>query len=125
MGEISVHAQRLEVLTKSLRPLPVTKETDGHVYNEVTDKEFRYRQRYVDLIINPHAIPSRMTIGQLMELLAGKLASTKGEFIRATAFEGVSADEIKDGLHELGFQRYGREVMYDGRTGEKKVFVEQ
>jgi len=54
MGEISVHVQRLEVLTKSLRPLPVTKELDGHIYNEVTDKEFRYRQRYVDLIINPH-----------------------------------------------------------------------
>ncbi len=53
MGEISVHAQRLELLTKSLRPLPVTKELDGQVYNEVTDKEFRYRQRYVDLIINP------------------------------------------------------------------------
>lgn len=53
MGEISVHAGRLEVLTKSLRPLPVTKELDGQVYNEVTDKEFRYRQRYVDLIVNP------------------------------------------------------------------------
>ncbi|MHA2276314.1 MAG: DNA-directed RNA polymerase subunit beta, partial [Candidatus Kariarchaeaceae archaeon] len=79
-----------------------------------------------DLIINPHAIPSRMTIGQLMELLAGKLASVSGDFIRATAFEGVSADDIKDGLHELGFQKYGREVMYDGRTGEKllsDVFV--
>lgn len=79
-----------------------------------------------DLIINPHAIPSRMTIGQLMELLAGKLASVSGDFIRATAFEGVSADYIKDSLHVLGFQKYGREVMYDGRTGEKllsDVFV--
>ena len=71
-----------------------------------------------DLIINPHAIPSRMTIGQLMELLAGKWAATKGDLVNATAFEGVSADNIKDGLHELGYQKYGREVMYDGRTGE-------
>jgi lysyl-tRNA synthetase, class II len=54
VGEISVHAEQLEVLTKSLRPLPVTKEQDGQVFNEVTDKEFRYRQRYVDLIVNPH-----------------------------------------------------------------------
>lgn len=54
MGEVSVHAERLELLTKSLRPLPVSKEQDGHVFNEVTDKEFRYRQRYVDLIVNPH-----------------------------------------------------------------------
>jgi DNA-directed RNA polymerase subunit B len=74
-----------------------------------------------DLIINPHAIPSRMTIGQLMELLAGKLACARGKEIHATAFEGVSADEIKDELHILGFQKYGREVMYDGRTGEKLI----
>ncbi len=79
-----------------------------------------------DLIVNPHAIPSRMTIGQLMEILAGKLAAVKGDFVRATAFEGVSVDEIKDNLHRLGFQKYGRETMYDGRTGEKllsDVFV--
>ncbi|GMQ82357.1 MAG: lysine--tRNA ligase [Rhodothermia bacterium] len=53
MGEVSVHAERLELLAKSLRPLPVVKELDGQFYNEVTDKEFRYRQRYADLIINP------------------------------------------------------------------------
>jgi len=53
MGEISVHAERLDILAKALRPLPVVKEQDGRVYNEVTDKEFRYRQRYVDLIVNP------------------------------------------------------------------------
>ncbi|ARA93553.1 lysine--tRNA ligase [Rhodothermaceae bacterium RA] len=53
MGEVTVHAERIELLAKALRPLPVVKEADGKVYNEVTDKEFRYRQRYVDLIINP------------------------------------------------------------------------
>ena len=53
MGELSVHAERLVLLAKSLRPLPVVKEAEGKVYNEVTDKEFRYRQRYVDLVVNP------------------------------------------------------------------------
>ncbi|MFW5972573.1 MAG: lysine--tRNA ligase [Bacteroidota bacterium] len=53
MGEVTVHAERLEVLSKSLRPLPIIKETEERVYHEVTDKEFRYRQRYVDLIIHP------------------------------------------------------------------------
>ncbi|MEM6647419.1 MAG: lysine--tRNA ligase [Bacteroidota bacterium] len=53
MGEVSVHAEQVELLAKSLRPLPVVKEKDGETYNEVTDKEFRYRQRYVDLAINP------------------------------------------------------------------------
>ncbi len=52
-GEISIHVQKLEVLSKSLRPFPIVKEQDGHVFNEVTDKEFRYRQRYVDLVVNP------------------------------------------------------------------------
>ena len=53
MGEISVHALEMQLLAKSLRPLPVVKEVDGEVFNEVTDKEFRYRQRYVDLVVNP------------------------------------------------------------------------
>lgn len=53
MGEITVHAERLELLSKALRPLPVVKEQEGTVYNEITDKEFRYRQRYVDLVVNP------------------------------------------------------------------------
>lgn len=53
MGEVSLHAERLELLAKALRPLPAVKEAEGRVFNEVTDKEFRYRQRYVDLIVNP------------------------------------------------------------------------
>ena len=53
MGEISVHATEFQLLAKSLRPLPAVKETDEGVHNEVTNKEFRYRQRYVDLVVNP------------------------------------------------------------------------
>jgi len=53
-GEISVHAKSFSLLTKSLKPLPIVKRDDeGNVYDEVTDPEFRYRQRYADLIINP------------------------------------------------------------------------
>ncbi len=53
MGEESVHTMELRVLSKSLRPLPIVKEKDGKVFDAVTDPEFRYRQRYVDLIVNP------------------------------------------------------------------------
>jgi lysyl-tRNA synthetase class 2 len=53
MGEITVHVRELTLLSKSLRPLPVVKEKDGVVYDAVTDPEMRYRQRYVDLIVNP------------------------------------------------------------------------
>ncbi len=53
MGEISVHVKELTLLSKSIRPLPVVKEKDGHTYDAFTDPEMRYRQRYVDLIVNP------------------------------------------------------------------------
>ena len=52
-GEISVHARELKLLSKSLKPLSVVKEKDGEVYDGFTDPELRYRQRYVDLIVNP------------------------------------------------------------------------
>jgi lysyl-tRNA synthetase, class II len=53
MGEITVHADEFTILSKSIRPLPVVKEKDGILYDAVTDPEMRYRQRYVDLIVNP------------------------------------------------------------------------
>jgi lysyl-tRNA synthetase class 2 len=53
-GETSVHVQELVMLTKSLKPLPVVKEKEGETFDAVTDPEFRYRQRYADLVINPH-----------------------------------------------------------------------
>ena len=52
MGEISIHAQKLTVLAKSLRPLPIVKYKDGVAYDKFEDPELRYRQRYVDLIVN-------------------------------------------------------------------------
>lgn len=54
MGEISVHATSFKLLCKALRPLPIVKEKDGEVYDAFSDPELRYRQRYVDLIVNPH-----------------------------------------------------------------------
>lgn len=53
VGELSIHVKELFVLSKSLRPLPVVKEKDGQLFDAVTDPEMRYRQRYVDLIVNP------------------------------------------------------------------------
>src|SRR5215213_2966493 len=53
MGEISIHVKELTFLAKSLRPLPIVKEVEGHLYDVVTDPEFKYRQRYADMVINP------------------------------------------------------------------------
>ncbi|MEM2253368.1 MAG: DNA-directed RNA polymerase subunit B [Desulfurococcaceae archaeon] len=71
-----------------------------------------------DLIINPHAFPSRMTVGQLIESIAGKVASMEGGFIDATPFYKKSIDEIRLALRRLGYSHTGEEAMYDGRTGE-------
>jgi len=53
-GEISIHVKEFTILTKSLKPLPVPKEKEGETFDTVTDPEFRYRQRYADLVVNPH-----------------------------------------------------------------------
>jgi lysyl-tRNA synthetase, class II len=52
-GEISVHVRELTLLSKALRPIPIIKEKEGETFDAVTDPEFRYRQRYADLIVNP------------------------------------------------------------------------
>lgn len=53
-GEISVHAEELTLLAKSLKPLPMPKEKDGEVFDAFSDPELRYRRRYIDLVVNPH-----------------------------------------------------------------------
>ena len=53
-GEKSVHCQKVTVISKSIRPLPIVKEKDGKQFDALTDPEVRYRQRYVDLVVNPH-----------------------------------------------------------------------
>jgi DNA-directed RNA polymerase subunit B len=74
-----------------------------------------------DIIINPHAIPSRMTIGHFIESLAGKTALTHGEFEDGTPFSHRKQDQIRETLKMMGYLPDGREVMYNGMSGEKLV----
>ncbi len=79
-----------------------------------------------DIIVNPHAIPSRMTVGQLLEMLGGKAASMKGEQVDGTPFGGAPEEELQEILKENGFKQTGEETMYDGKTGKKlkaKIFM--
>ncbi|MFW9915741.1 MAG: DNA-directed RNA polymerase subunit B [Candidatus Thorarchaeota archaeon] len=72
-----------------------------------------------DILINPHAIPSRMTVGQIVEAMTAIVGSMEGTTKDATLFEAATPDEISNSLKNLGFQEYGEFVMCDGMTGEK------
>jgi DNA-directed RNA polymerase subunit B len=74
-----------------------------------------------DIVINPHAIPSRMTIGQFIESLSGKAAAAKGKPADGTPFSNEGPDKIRKELVKLGFSHTGSEVFYNGTTGEKFV----
>ena len=72
-----------------------------------------------DIIINPHAIPSRMTIGQLKETVLGKVLLQLGLFGDGTSFGGHDVKDICKELQKVGFERHGNEILYNGMTGEQ------
>jgi len=72
-----------------------------------------------DLIINPHSIPSRMTMGHLLEMLAGKVGAAKGEIMDGTPFNNVKRDDLEKMLLEYGFRPDGMETFYDGVSGKR------
>lgn len=71
-----------------------------------------------DVIMNPHAVPSRMTTPQLLESVYGKPAALLGANIDSTAFEKYDTESIKDQLEQMGYNRQGEEWMYNGMTGK-------
>jgi DNA-directed RNA polymerase subunit B' len=79
-----------------------------------------------DLIMNPHAVPSRMTIGHVLELIGAKAVSLEGEEMDATAFEQTDLEALKAALKKHGFRADGKEVLYNAITGERleaEIFI--
>ena len=94
------------------------KGTCGNIIPEC-DMPFTKDGLRPDIIINPHAIPSRMTIAQLKETLLGKVLLELGIFGDGTSFGNLDIKTISEELQKLGYESYGNEIMYNGLTGEQ------
>ena len=79
-----------------------------------------------DIIMNPNAIPSRMTLGQFIECISGKIAAVKGQEVDGTPFGKVDVNALKKELASLGYKEDGTEELYNGMTGKKmrvRIFI--
>jgi DNA-directed RNA polymerase II subunit RPB2 len=94
------------------------KGTVGNIIPEC-DMPFTKNGVRPDIIINPHAIPSRMTIGQLKETLLGKVLLELGLFGDGTSFGQLDVKDICDELLKVGYEAHGNELLYNGLTGEQ------
>ncbi len=90
------------------------------------DIPFTSRGIKPDLIFNPHGIPSRMSMGYLIELLAGKMGSIAGRAVDGTPFAGEKVEDIEKNMRKMGFRYDGKETMFDPITGKQmkaKIFI--
>ena len=117
-AKVRVRALRKPVLGDKFSSRHGQKGTVGNIIPEC-DMPFTKDGHKPDIIINPHAIPSRMTIGQLKETLLGKVLLELGMFGDGTSFGNLDVATIAKELQNLGYESYGNELLYNGLTGEQ------
>jgi len=109
---------RIPVEGDKFAPRNAQKGTIGRI---VDPEELPYTEDGIipDVIVNPHAMPSRMTMTYVMEMIASKAGAIRGERQNATAFREFDSDKFRSVLRDYGYQDNGKHVMYSGRTGKK------
>jgi DNA-directed RNA polymerase II subunit RPB2 len=117
-AKVRVRVLRKPVLGDKFSSRHGQKGTCGNIIPE-EDMPFTKDGIRPDIIINPHAIPSRMTIGQLKETLLGKVLIELGLFGDGTSFGNLDVKTIAQELQNLGYESYGNELLYNGLTGEQ------
>jgi DNA-directed RNA polymerase II subunit RPB2 len=118
LAKVSVRSTRIPSIADKFASRHAQKGTVGMILPE---EEMPFNEDGVspDLIINPHCIPSRMTIGQLLECVLGKIGSIEGKFHDATPFNDINPEQLGEILESLGYNNYGKETFYNGVTGER------